>query len=439
MATRQISNKMESGELQKICLRGGTDTDDEVLTRAEINSYIGEVIDRMRWAGPYDQGLTYEVQEVVKDGPWLMVANKQTNDRAAPYPIGDPFYVYQGSSMVPDTEVGVKQVVIGTRYHSTEDFYIDGYRVLTVAGQTYEMLVVSDPFGVAAVNYVGRYIADTAEWVSFGLVPRPVAAGTTFDVIIIITKTDTSPTETTLDYNYLRPQNPGTPNDGEVQHPNNSPEVLRFNYLDNSLVDQSALLTSLAPGDKIDVGGLVWSIQSVNDVPASSFVEYIIAPALHATGSGVLSFTFMVEEEITVTYDYEADYYLADPNVSGLFVANDDWNNAVANDNAYGIDLLIQHAHVSPDWDMMAYSSISSAATVTEFKRVSELEAKIPKTYITTSDLGPTLTVAEIEGAVTDPLPLTAGTTFYIQTPNDKYVIQWDGTSYFYERLSKAS
>jgi len=47
----------------------------------------------MNWRDVWFPGI-YEANDVVKDGDWTMVANKQTTDNAAPQKIGDPFYYY---------------------------------------------------------------------------------------------------------------------------------------------------------------------------------------------------------------------------------------------------------------------------------------------------------------------------------------------------------
>ena len=70
----------------------------------------------MRWLGVWDTaGQAYLVNDVVRDGNWLMMANKDTTDRPAPEAVGDAFYVYQGVQGSNESVVA-KSVISGNRY-----------------------------------------------------------------------------------------------------------------------------------------------------------------------------------------------------------------------------------------------------------------------------------------------------------------------------------
>ena len=53
-------------------------------------------------------------------------------------------------------------------------------------------------------------------------------------------------------------------------------------------------------------------------------------------------------------YAEDAGYYSAAPNVSGF--AGTTFPPTVLDDNAYGVDIQVQEAEVSDDWELVAFS-----------------------------------------------------------------------------------
>ena len=60
-----------------------------------IDSMAMETADVMLWKGEWVQQ-EYLAYDTVRDGSWLMIANKTTTDRPAPQASGDPVYIYPG-------------------------------------------------------------------------------------------------------------------------------------------------------------------------------------------------------------------------------------------------------------------------------------------------------------------------------------------------------
>ena len=131
----------------------------------------------MRWLGNWVAG-DYLKHDVVRDGDWLMIANKDTNERAAPVPTGDPAYVYQGAS--PTAPISAKELKIAQRYTPANDGYITGYRVYTVVGNNYRVYVVRDPDGVNEITEIFSFTAASAGWAEYTIQPLLITSGAVF-------------------------------------------------------------------------------------------------------------------------------------------------------------------------------------------------------------------------------------------------------------------
>ena len=318
-------------------------------------------LDTTFWKGNWDSSTTYEKGQMVLDSGWLMVANQTTDERPAPQPTGDPAYVYGGVGLV-DTSVTAKQVTVGTRYKSTGAFYVNGYRINTVAGNRYDVILVTDPLGVAQPEYLSSFVANDAGWREFGVTPQLIPPNTEFDIRCIIQEPDPAPTIVTYPWNYLTPGS-GVPLSGQAVHQNNFTDRILFHYLDQNGVDRSAFLQGLVPGDLIDSQGVSWSVQSITDVPASSYVTVFVAPAVQGTVDGVQDFQFTVPTPASITYGLDSDEWLGNANIRGLYVVDDSWENVVPDDNQYGVDLLTQAVTASDHWDAMAVSESGAGQT----------------------------------------------------------------------------
>ena len=122
---------------------------------------------------------------------------------------------------------------------------------------------------------------------------------------------------------------------------NNQKGFIRISYLDQTSTDQSAQLKALEIGDTVRIASVTWAVQSVLDQPADSYVEVGIAPPVQGQFEGVQAFTFSAHPDVTLSYDIDADYYLGNAEVSGLFGSDVSWEDTVENDNAYGVDILV--------------------------------------------------------------------------------------------------
>ena len=310
----------------------------------------------VKWGGEWNELNTpYEKWTMVTEDGWVMMSIVQTSDRAAPQRIGEPFYLYTGVNMVRFTE-NARQVCFGIRAtgSTTEGYWLNGYRVGVIAGNSYEIVIVKDPSGVREVEFISSFDATQDEIREFGLEPRPVAAGTEYDLIAIVKQTTVTPVDTLANYNYSTPTNSAQPAPGQIIHADKAVDVLSISYTDNDSNNLSALIGSLNPGDIISAQGVEWAVQSVSD--QITFADIEIAPHTQLSSDGVKEFTFSQIPEVSISYDAENTYWSGSPyagEVEGLFVADGSWEDVVANDNAYEIDLLVQEASSSPDWELV--------------------------------------------------------------------------------------
>ena len=158
----------------------------------------------MDYKGQYEQK-TYKGGDVVVDGDWTMCALTQTTDRAAPFPIGDPTYLFQG--VLAPFENTVKQVVFGNRYYFETGGYLNGFRINLVTGQRYSVYSVANPTTNPLVNPVIAFTADEDGWRNFSIPSAIVSDGTFFDLIAFCDQPNDTPVTFTGDWDYDTPPN----------------------------------------------------------------------------------------------------------------------------------------------------------------------------------------------------------------------------------------
>lgn len=324
-------------------------------------------LDRVRWKNVWDNTIVYADNDMVRDGEWTMIANKETTDRPAPQPLGDAGYVYDGAA--PTTSETVRVVVMGQEYKRLDNaFFVTGYRIFVVAGNRYEVVLVTDP-GTPdeGVNFVNSFTAETTGWREFSTPQQIVAPKAPFRVLVIAQQPDPAPVEVTASYNYTKPQILSVPEPGEAIHSNRDPGIISFHKTDSTGTDRAALLTSLKPGDTITgnpvTRSVLWSVQAV--LEQGAYVNVYVAPTVQEADSGLLPFVFSTITPQPVTFMRDTNWWLANTPeggvISGLYVEDESYSDVVADQNAYGVDLLVQDAYVSPDWDLVAVSSAASA------------------------------------------------------------------------------
>lgn len=308
---------------------------------------------RMAWGGTWNVGTDlYPPNSVVNDGGWLAVCTEPTGctERPAPQPVGSPFYIYDGTA--PTEALLAVQVVFGNRYTWQVGGFLTGYRVYTIAGNDYTLYSVSDPEGAAELTTLGSFTASTTGWQQFGLNQTVISAGTTFDLIAVVAEPDPVPNTFVGNWDYTKPNNEDIPASGQIQHANRLASVLKVHKTDFGGAPRDTDLSTLDIGDVIDLDGSRWAIQSITD--SGAHYDFGVAPAVQSPLIGVQEFKFETVTASPVTYMKDLDYWPTSsyPQVRGLF--GNTYTAATLDDSAYGVDLQVQVADVSDQWDIMS-------------------------------------------------------------------------------------
>ena len=327
-------------------------TDDDAVMRRQWAELLDAL--RMRWMNEWSQQ-TYEANDMVRDGDWLMVANKQTSDRPAPILSQGPLYLYAGTE--PTAQIIAKQTTMGQRYTNTSSEWlsVQGFRAWTIVGNSYRAFSIAYPGTEQEhIKELFNWTGTKDGWTDFGIAEVLVEPGGAFDIVVTVTEPDPVPTVTTLSYNYTTPNNASVPAAGQISHANKATSEFRVHKTDQN-GDQSAVLGAMTVGDIIDDGNVRWSIQSVTD--NGTWINFGIAPATQTAPDGVRDFTFESTAAAPITYLKDDDYYLSSAGVQGLFGADVPYDTIVPDETAYGVDLFVGAYTFSDDWDLAAHSS----------------------------------------------------------------------------------
>ena len=330
---------------------------------------------RVNWTGQWTtSNAPYERHDAATDNGWLAAANKQTSDRAAPQNTGAPFYSYDGT--LTNEDATGKKVLAGTRYTFTQGGYVVGYRVWITAGFLYRIYTVIDPDGIADVSEVSTFLAASDGWAEFNISPTIVLSGTVFDLIMQITAPSDTPVTFAYDWNYQTPQNAGTPGTGEMIHGRSAPSTIYLHEEDDTGASRKTELDNLTAGDTIDAAGITWTIQQI--AYAASVYTITVAPASTGSTEGVMLVTFETVVASPITFGREAGYWLSNANVSGMYSLDGEYTAIVPNDDAYGTDINLQAATISPDWDILASSAhaVGGGAGASTFDTLSDTPAE---------------------------------------------------------------
>ena len=307
----------------------------------------------MRWRGKWES-VGYAVNDVVRDGLWLMAANKDTADRAAPLAVGEPDYIYGGAGT--DEDIQARQVTFGMQLSpAASGYFIAGFRVYTYTGVRYLVYRATVQAGVTATSLVDSFTGAADGWRDVSFPPLPVASGSLIRALVVATGPDPAPVVTPANYSYQNPQNPQPPDAGESIQSRSNPTLIAFHKTDADGTDRAELLMDLEVGDGIVAGGISWAVQTVTD--QGDYVWVSVQPgALIGAGPGLYQFLFSVITPQPIPVMRDDNYWAPDSWISGLLAVDGGTGDVVEDDNAYGIDLMAQEAFVSQDWDLLAYS-----------------------------------------------------------------------------------
>ena len=329
-------------------------TNKEKLARAlneELDLYREQAL---LYRGEFNSSQTYRKNSLVTHNGYIGIANVETTDDLQVGRIGAEYDVYPVETP-PTTQSIAKQVVFGTSYQSGDGYWLEGYRVNVIAGNHYEVLFVCDPDGENEVSFLNSFLATTTGWRDFGLLPRLIKPNKKYEILVILQEPDVAPADTIYNFNYRKQNNTTVVDSGEMLHSSNDSSILHTSKFDSDAVDRTAFLQGLIVGDLITSNNRTWSIQSVVEDVDRFRIE--IAPAQRASGSsGIRPITFTTVSNSTLTYVKDTDYWLSNfvGEVHGLLGVDVSYNDVVETNDAMGVDIVIQEADISPDWDIIS-------------------------------------------------------------------------------------
>ena len=347
----------------------------------QIGSVIGDVLaavsGRVRWVSPYVIGDVYEANDMVLDDGWTMIANTQTEDRAAPRATGPNDFLYTGT--IGSSSTSAKQVIFGQRYKpDSAPFVITGYRVDAVAGNQYRVFSVYDPTGSPVITEVNSFTASVSGWVTFNVLSEVLLGGVEFDVLAVVNEPDPAPTTWQANYSYQTPTNVTAPTTGQAQQANKDPSFISFHYTDNDATDREAALKALVVGDIISGAGMEWAIQAITD--QTTYIEFSVSPLSQGSPDGVTQFTFQTVTATPITYAVDASFWSGSLVVNGIFGADTAYPDITPDDSQYGMDIRVQEVIKSDDWDVVAISDSVGNGSGSDDPGVSNIESVVDTT-----------------------------------------------------------
>lgn len=328
----------------------------------------------MSWGNNWEPERTFAVGTMVNDNNWLMVANKETQERAAPQPIGTPTF------SLPDNPAFVTQsntsaVLSGNIYTLTRDGWARSVRVWVpeVGLDILHQLIITEttPEGVEtlSINNLANLTANA--WNLVGIGNRVYQSGTVIQLLLL--SIDSSGTVSfNAFWNFNGVGNSAPLNGGWVR--NSSFTTTRFHKSDADGGDQTANLGT------VTVGTIINCISTVDNDRSNSFLVNSVQEnasdfQYNTTGQGSgpggsvefgerTSVDFIVPSAQSTSYSEISGFWPGNQpdwaTVTGFLSFDSNQSQVKSpNDDAYGTDLEFQIGAVSDDWDFASNSDFS--------------------------------------------------------------------------------
>lgn len=324
---------------------------------ADLAAHIADIYAHrdslMNWKGIW-QGGDYLRNDVVRDGDWTMIALQGTSERPAPQPDpAGPFYVSDVYGTLAFTFPTAAEAVYitGNRFTFNKSGFFLSYRfwVPDNSGNfVYEVWGNADQAaGNNVVKLLGPFVPSTTGWneVPYNGIVR---AGVAFD-LVVVARASTSPNTFTGNWD-VKNEN-GSPSEGEASFQSTATEI-RIHKTDQNDVDRTAQLESVEEGGTLEFAGVTWTITLV-DI-RGSHVRYSIEPDQGRPSEDNRDITFTWGSAAPIPHAIDSGYYSAAPDVLGF--EGTTYPPSATNNNAYGVDIQLQEADVSEDWELVSFS-----------------------------------------------------------------------------------
>lgn len=421
--------------------KGGTDPGDALQTEDEVNALISAGFTSF-WKGNYDPSVTYAEGSLVKDCAWVMVATAETDDSPAPTPTGPIVFDYSDEVNLTATSASAPYIYFGIRYTAPEDSLLTGVRIYMLPDYIYSIYLVQNAGVDAMLKPVTTYHTSQTGWILCSPAPVPVREGDVLDLLVKVEPGTPVETSDVANWNYSHVSIVSVPSAGQMLHLQDPANQIYLHFIDSDAVDQTGVggvLENIAVGSQIRYGGLTWTIEAIVD--NTTYYTLTVSPSVRFHTEGIHEFTFVNVTSTLLPYHYETDHRLGDTTFRGLYAAGAAYTDIVADDNQYGIDLAIQTAYISPDWELILNSvSTLNISEVGVTGQEKHLYDAIQWVYTYVGSLGPTLSTAEIDAVVAGNPPPAQVAFFIVDDTRVWQCVDSSGASdYLYMELVRAS
>ena len=360
-----LANKPEHGEI--IIEKKGSATATFQQYLDELTKFINDALfdDRrlINWRGvwaleiPEGQDTAYLRNDQVRDGAWLMIANKDTDERAAPQTTGDPFFIstVTGTLMFTTETANEPFLLTGNRFTFTEGAFLGGFRWYAIENSgnfSYEVWIAyfAEDVAIGEVQILAPTVPSTTGWQDI-VNTALVVSGTVVDIILVVRSVN-QPNTFSAPWNVIN-SNTNDPLAGEAIFRNSAVEI-RVNHVDDNGINQRTDLEAVDVGGSLSFAGIIWTITAISDQTDS--VSYTIAPNQGRPNAGLQTLEFKWGTADPVPFGQDLDFYLGNDNIQGFSITKYPPTEEELNANGYGVDIFVQEATVSEDWELVSYS-----------------------------------------------------------------------------------
>ena len=304
----------------------------------------------MRWRGNWEAG-SYLQHDVTLDGAWLMCANKDTTDRAAPQPIGSPDWIANilGGESFSSLTSATGVYISGNRFVFPFGGRVSGYRFYApdISGN-FNYALWADINNREVVQVVAPTIPSTVGWIE---VPFSGVFVTGTEVILaLVTRAEV--TSDSFSSTWEVENKNGIPDENKAWFQSNATEI-RVHNIDSNDTNQQTNLRSVEIGGTLSFAGSTWTIVDRSD--SATHVRYYLEPNQGRPSENTYLLQFEWGSTNPIPYVRDPTLSSGSSNVEGF--GGTVYPPTVYDPNAFfGTDIRVQEFTGSNDWDLMAYT-----------------------------------------------------------------------------------
>jgi len=336
----------------------------DALTETDKDQILALIAGRVNWRDEWVQQ-TYLTNDMVRDGAYTMIANKNTNDKAAPVPTGSlQWLITDNPAWSPLEYTG--SVVTGVRVQPPAGrfFEVSEYRVWipdVSPNASYQVVFLDQVTGIWTVTstFTGE-ILPVPGWFNVPVQPSFIGEADDF-VIALLAANSAGSTDFNHPWVYTGTSQGGDPGLGNTTR-DNQHTVIRISTTDDdgtprtAELDSVVLDTNIRVVDESDLNSFFEYVVT-GVIPGAAFYEYnvsLLDTGLGGPGVGNrCQIYFEIPIALPAQYVSLPNHWAASPALSG-YLQFDELTGGVEGADAYGVDLQIQEFSASDDWDLVA-------------------------------------------------------------------------------------